>query len=164
MTLAIEIEVGNVELIPELEPLYRGLHRHHLEIATSPLVTNPDISWERRANWYGSMLAEGDGFVVLARRGGRPVAYAFVELLPGPDDTWPVGERYAELQTLVVDADERGSGVGGAVLDRVDQELAARDCHDMAVGVLPGNEDAIRFYERRGFAPAEILMWRFGSR
>jgi GNAT superfamily N-acetyltransferase len=158
------LEVGNVELVPELEPLYRELHRHHVDIATSPLVTDESVSWERRANWYGSMLAEGDGFIVLARRDGMPAGYAFVELLPGPDDTWPVGERYAEVQTLVVASGERGSGLGGQIMDRVEAELADRGVVDYAVGVLPANTDAIRFYERRGLVPAEILMWRFGNR
>lgn len=160
----VKIEVGAIDLVPELEPLYRELHRHHMEIATSPLVEDENLSWERRANWYGSMLADGDGFIVLARRAGQPVAYAFVELHSGPDDTWPVGDRYAEVQTLVVSAAERGSGLGGTLMDRVEAELADRGVDDYAVGVLPANTDAIRFYERRGLVPAELLMWRFAKR
>jgi GNAT superfamily N-acetyltransferase len=160
----ISIEIAGPESIGELESLYRGLHRHHLEVATSPIVEDEDVSWNRRATWYAGLLADDGGFIVIARRGGTPVGYALVDLHEGPDDTWPVGDAYGELQSLAVAPQERGSGLGGRLMDTVDAELVRRGVNDLAAGVMTGNEDAIRFYERRGLRPGELQMWRFGSR
>ncbi len=164
VTSAVSIEIAGPEKISEIEPLYRALHRHHREVATSPLVEDEDLSWSRRATWYLGMLDGEAGFMVLARRDQTPVGYAVVEIHRGPDDTWPVGECYAEVQSLAVSPGERGSGVGSRLMDTVDAELARRGIHDLAVGVLAGNEDAIRFYERRGLRPGELQMWRFGDK
>ncbi len=162
MTSAVSIEIAGPERIADVEPLYRELHRHHREVATSRLVEDEDLSWSRRAAWYREILTGGDGFMVLARRDQTPVGYAVVEIHAGPDDTWPVGDTHAEVQSLAVSPGERGSGLGSRLMDTVDAELIHRGVHDLAVGVLAGNEDAIRFYERRGLRPGELQMWRFG--
>lgn len=164
MTSAVSIEITGPERIPDVEPLYRELHRHHRQVATSQLVEDEDLSWSRRAAWYRGILTGDAGFMALAHRDHLPVGYAVVEIHPGPDDTWPVGESYAEVQSLAVAPGERGSGLGSRLMDTVDAELARRGIHDLAVGVLAGNEDAIRFYERRGLRPGELQMWRFGDK
>ena len=35
---------------------------------------------------------------------------------------------------------------------------------DQVIGVLPGNVDAIRLYERRGFRPTWLYLSRFAGR
>jgi ribosomal protein S18 acetylase RimI-like enzyme len=49
-----------------------------------------------------------------------------VKLAVGLDDTWPMGERHAELYTLTVAEAARGRGVGTRLMDAVDAELANR--------------------------------------
>ena len=71
-------------------------------------------------------------------------------MIEGPDDTFPVGERFADLYTLVVTEGARGQGVGTRLLDAVDRELEARAIHALRISVLAGNERAQRLYERRG--------------
>ena len=149
--------------VDKLELLYRALHAHHLEIAEIPLVEDPDTSWLRRRDWYTEKLDQG-ALLWIAERAGRPVGYALVEVHQGPDDTWPVGKRYAELVSLSVEPDGRGQGIGGRLMDAVEDELEAAGIADLMVGVLAGNEDAMRFYTRRGLATGELIMWRFGGR
>jgi ribosomal protein S18 acetylase RimI-like enzyme len=84
-------------------------------------------------------------------------------LRQGPDDTWPVGERYAELYSLSVTPDQRGRGIGTALFDAVERELNSRRIADLAVAIMVGNTSAIRFYERRGLRPGELLLYRFGA-
>jgi len=149
--------------VDALEALYRALHAHHLEIAQVPLVDDPDTSWQHRREWYAEKLEQG-ALLWIAERAGRPVGYALVELHQGPDDTWPVGDRYAELVSLSVEPGGRGQGIGGRMMDAVEEELEAAGIDDLMVGVLAGNEAAVRFYSRRGLATGELIMWRFGSR
>ena len=60
------------------------------------------------------------------------------------------GDRTAELETLAVLPEQRGAGIGGALMDAVDQELGRLGIDDLWVVVVAGNADALRFYERRG--------------
>jgi ribosomal protein S18 acetylase RimI-like enzyme len=78
----------------------------------------------------------------------------------GPDDTWDVGDRYAELWTLVVDVARRGEGIGSALLDEVDARLERAGDEGLEIGVVAGNEGALRLYERRGLKPSLVQLMR----
>ncbi|HEY2788123.1 MAG TPA: GNAT family N-acetyltransferase, partial [Gaiellales bacterium] len=108
-----------VDQLAELEPLWRSLHRHHRATAAVPVLADDDLSWQRRRDWYRSMLATGAAFVLVARAGGTAVGYAYVHIRPGDDDTWPVGAHLAELVSLAVGPDQRGHGIGTALMDAV---------------------------------------------
>jgi len=69
------------------------------------------------------------------------------------DETYATGERVARLETLVVAEGERNAGVGGLLFDAAMTELERLGVDDLFVGYMDGNEDARRFYERRGFTP-----------
>ena len=75
-----------------------------------------------------------------------------------PDAVWFTGSHYAELLSLSVAPDERGNGVGGALLDAVEAGLAARGLDQYVIGVDTVNAGAQRFYERRGFRDGFHLM------
>jgi ribosomal protein S18 acetylase RimI-like enzyme len=148
--------------LSELEPLWRSLHHHHRAVADVPLLADDDLSWRRRSDWYRARLDAGDAFVLLARVGDAPVGYAFVHVRPGDDDTWPVGAQLAELISLAVVPEARGQGLGTALMDAVDAELERRGVHDLEVGVIAGNDRALRFYQRRGLRVGELMLFRFG--
>jgi ribosomal protein S18 acetylase RimI-like enzyme len=160
----LEITQLEPERLDDLEPLWRSLHRHHREVSDLAVLADDDLSWERRKAWYGPAVAGGRAFALVARRGGSPVGYAFVEVRDGDDDTWPYGRRMAELVTLSVAPDSRGGGVGTALMDAVDAELERRGVYDLEIAVMAGNDRARAFYERRGLRVGELLLFRFGDR
>jgi ribosomal protein S18 acetylase RimI-like enzyme len=145
-----------------LEALWIALHHHHRTVvpSTAMLVADDSVSWSRRRALYRGWMASGDALVLVARRGGAPVGYAVAHLLDGPDDTFAVGGRYAELYSLSVAPEARGGGVGTALMDALDAGLAELGIADLSVGVMAGNEDALRFYRRRGLVPVELVLWR----
>ena len=153
----------SVAQLAELEPLWRSLHRHHRATAAVPVLADDDLSWQRRSDWYRSMLATGQAFVLVARDGGAAIGYAYVHIRPGDDDTWPVGAHMAELVSLAVAPDQRSRGIGTALMDAVDAELERRGIHDLEVAVMAGNDRAVAFYQRRGLVVGELLLFRFGS-
>jgi ribosomal protein S18 acetylase RimI-like enzyme len=53
------------------------------------------------------------------------------------------------------------TGRGSALLDAVDAEFTRLGVHDQVIGVLPGNVDALRLYERLGFRPTWLYLSRF---
>ncbi|MDI2130698.1 GNAT family N-acetyltransferase [Yinghuangia seranimata] len=156
----VTIRVAGAEALDSLEPLWLALHEHHQRVAPPAVYQPPAASWRARRGSYEHWLAEG-GFVLLAERGSDLVGYALVEIQDGPDDTWVTGSRIAEVQTLSVAPAERGLGTGTRLLDAVDAHLAELGIEDVFIGVLTGNDDALRFYERRGLRPVMTYVARF---
>ena len=54
----------------------------------------------------------------------------------------------------------RGHGIGTALLDAVDAELASRGVTDLMIGVMEGNDGARRLYESRGLVPGWLQLYR----
>jgi ribosomal protein S18 acetylase RimI-like enzyme len=159
----LRLELAGVDRVDEVRELWLELHRHHRAVVgTLPLVADDELSWQRRRALYVKQLSSDAGFLVLAIDAGAVVGYALVRIEDGPDDTFPVGDRYAELYSLSVAPDRRGGGIGTQLLDFVDDELARRSIYDLKIAVMAGNADALRLYERRGLRSAELVLWRFG--
>jgi ribosomal protein S18 acetylase RimI-like enzyme len=54
----------------------------------------------------------------------------------------------------------RGGGVGTALMDALEEHLARLGIADLSIAVMAGNDDALRFYRRRGLVPVELVLWR----
>ena len=163
MTLEAKVELGGTGCVQEVRSLWLALHRHERRVAPTLPVVADELSWRRRRSLYVRWLELEQGFLALARNQAGVVGYGFVRLEQGFDDTFPLGERYAELYSLSVADGWRGRGIGTLLLDFVDAELELRGIRDLVVAVMVGNSDARRLYKRRGLQPAEIVLYRFGS-
>lgn len=162
LMVELTIELADVGRVDEVQSLWLDLHHHERTIAPNlPLVTDDERSWRDRRALYVHWLGREQGFLALAHNGEAVVGYAFVRVEEGSDDTFPMGEQYGELYSLSVARDSRGRGIGTALLDFVDTELASRGIAALTVAVTVGNSDAQRLYERRGLRPAEIMLYRF---
>jgi N-acetyltransferase len=137
-----------------LEPVWNALQAHHSEITPelgprTPKRNTAD-AWRIRRSKYERWLGDSDTFFVIAEQNGEPVGYACVTIGP-PYAGWATGDRLAELETLSVLANQRGKGVGAALLDSAWKRLAELGVNDMAITTTVTNVDAQRFYERHGF-------------
>ena len=146
--LAIEmLDPADIDVVG---PLWKQLLDHIASLPDALVPVRPsDESWilERK-----EMLGElaGESFALVARQAGRVSGYAFV-CVEGPDPVWYTGDKHAMLAALCVDAAERGSGIGAALMDAVDAELGRRGIEDVEIGVDTGNEVAAHLYESRGY-------------
>ncbi len=155
----VSITFAGAEAIDSLESMWLSLFDHHRTVGPGPFIDRGD-SWPARRRLYRQILADPDAFVVLASRDGTPIGYALVALHEGPDDTWPTGDRFAEVETLVVIESERGHGVGTLLLDAVDARLSELSINALFIGVMAGNDEALGFYQRRGLTPSIIKLMR----
>ncbi len=57
-----------------------------------------------------------------------------------------------ELQQLMVSAEARGQGVGAALLEAAEAQVAAQGYSEIWLAVVGGNATARRFYEAHGWA------------
>ena len=167
--MSLIITRAGAEALDRLRPLWLALHHHHQRVGGERLgpYVDDDASWRARRALYEEFLA-GGGFALLAEDGDALVGYAMVAIKTSAetefDDTWVSGERVGEIETLVVAPEARGGGVGSALLDAVDAELAAAGIEDVLIAAFVTNVDAIRLYERRGFRPASLYMIRLAAR
>ncbi len=145
------------ERIPELEPLWLALAAHHGAIAPEMgELRVPGDSWPRRRELYERVLREPGSFLLIAERDGRAAGYALVTR-SRPSFTWRI-ERAATVETLSVAPEHRGAGIGGALLERVREELRAEGITHWGLTAVATNEAALRFYRRHGLEVAFLEM------
>jgi ribosomal protein S18 acetylase RimI-like enzyme len=165
----VEITRGTAADIPRLEPLWVAVHHQHQtsmpELA--PYVSDEE-TWRVRRALYEELFRKPDTFLLLASLGDRLVGYALVHGDPVAesfiDDTWETTDRVAELESISVLPEHRGAGIGSALIEEVHRELDAMGVEDVIIGALPGNEGAIRLYERFGYRPTWLYLSKFRGR
>jgi ribosomal protein S18 acetylase RimI-like enzyme len=156
----MRIEVAGAERIADLEPLTRSLHAHHLSVDPGIPGIPPrdgDDWWAIRRSRYEGWLAEPDSILLVADDGTPSLAGYALVTFHGTDDSHTTGERFAELQSLVVADDRRRNGLGTQLLHEVYRQVRACGVEEMVIGVLATNEPAMRLYRREGFTPWVVL-------
>jgi GNAT superfamily N-acetyltransferase len=153
------IALAGLERVDELRPLWLQLHHHHASVSRVQPFVDDATSWTVRRKGYVEILGAG-GFVLVAEDDDGLSGYALVKIHEGGDDSWALADRWGEVWTPVVDERRRGQGIGSALLDAVDAELASRGIHDLMIGVMEGNDAARRLYERRGLVPGWSQLYR----
>ena len=164
----LRIEYGNERDLDLLCPLWLCLHHHHQSIAPALApYAGDDASWQTRRRFYSDCLLQKGSFVLLAYSGEELIGYALVLVQPTSSmwsDTWVVGDRTAELETIVVAPEWRGRGVASLLMDRVEAELEKLGIKDVIIGALSTNSAVLELYRRRGFESTWLVMTRFAAR
>ena len=93
----------------------------------------------------------------VAKLEGNVVGYALVAIRDS-DYNGMVSRRIMEIQELGVHEAIRGHGIGAQMMEDIHALAKAFRCTHKKLNVYPENEDAIRFYERFGFAIRSIDM------
>jgi GNAT superfamily N-acetyltransferase len=98
-------------------------------------------------------IEAGDGDLLVAELDGRVVGVSqlivFHHLQAG-------GGRCAEIESVHVHPDQRGAGVGAALIGHVIERARALGCYRVQLTSNAAREDAHRFYERLGFVPSHV--------
>jgi len=112
--------------------------------------------------WYdaddlGADIDDDDTVFPVAVVDGTVVGFA---------ESYVVGrrERVGEIDWLHVHPDHRESGIGSALLERVEEELRAADVDRIEANVLVANEAGAGFYEREGYELAGERSVEIGDR
>jgi ribosomal protein S18 acetylase RimI-like enzyme len=164
----VEISRGSAEDIPRLEPLWVAVHHRHQgampELA--PYVSD-EVTWREHRPMYEELFRRPDTFLFLASDDDRLIGYALGHVTPVGEtwiaDTWVTGKRIGELESISVLPEYRGRGVDSRLLDEVHRAFERLGIEDIVIGLLPGNEGALRLYERYGYRPTWLYLSRFRS-
>jgi ribosomal protein S18 acetylase RimI-like enzyme len=165
----VEVRRGSAADLEALEPLWVSVHHQHVQAMPelAPYVDDSQTWAERRA-LYAELLAKPGTVLLLAYASDNLIGYGLAHVMAARDtwvaDTWQTGARIGEIESLAVLPEYRGSGTGTRLLETLETELAADGVHDLILGVLPGNTDAIRLYQRRGYRPTWTYLSRLDGR
>jgi ribosomal protein S18 acetylase RimI-like enzyme len=169
MPAPVQIRPGGPHDVDRLEPLWVSVHHRHTESMPelAPYVDDA-TTWAERRAVYRELLAKPDSVLLLAALEDALVGYGLAHVLRAEEtwvpDTWVTGPRIGEIESLAVLPEHRGRGLGTELLDRLERELHAQGVTDLVIGVLPGNDGAVRMYERRGYRPTWMYLSRFEGR
>jgi len=95
------------------------------------------------ARSFRRLIAAPSALVLVAEGEGELLGYALVLLRRG--------SGIARLYSLAISRRARGQGLGGALLQRCEEQARARGCRRLRLEVRTDNASAIGLYERSGY-------------
>lgn len=135
------IRDATAEDIPGILTIYNEV------IATSTAVYIDDpVTLADRQAWFKARQADGYP-VLVATDGDTVLGYASYGTFRGP---WP-GFRYSVEHSVHIRNDQRGKGIGGALMPPLLARAVAQGKHVMIGAIDADNTGSIRFHERFGF-------------
>jgi ribosomal protein S18 acetylase RimI-like enzyme len=163
------VRPGSIADLDLLAPLWVAVHHQH--IASMPELApyvDDEETWSKRRELYVELLAKPDTILLVAQVGDDAIGYGLAHVMEVDEtwiaDTWRTGRRIGEIESVSVLPAYRGGGLGTHLLDELERQLAAAGIDDLILGVLPGNADAIRLYERRGYRSTWLYLSRLEGR
>ena len=84
------------------------------------------------------------------------VVYAMCQIRIPTKNMYPV--KIFHLDDLCVDEKYRRQGIGEALYNKVVEVAKENDCHEITLNAWPGNEAALKFYEKMGLKTRSIIL------
>lgn len=114
-----------------------------------------------RDNWervIAELLDSDRWLFLVAYRSGEPVGLAVVNYFLS---LFGSGEQ-ARLDALYVEPDNRDSGIGSRLMERVLSSTHRRGCRELEIRVAPGEKRILGFYNRFSEAGEDLLLfWEY---
>jgi GNAT superfamily N-acetyltransferase len=116
-----------------------------------------DQGWPRREGhgYFSQVIGDDDAIGLVAEVEGAAAGYLVGRLRP-PGETRPV--RVAILEAMYVQPTHRRRGVGAALVSELRAWAGRQRANRLSVTAYAANVEAIRFYEREGFAPRSVSL------
>lgn len=149
--LQISFVSGGVELLEQVGPLWTELRDFHARV---PGPFSNEIAArtfdDRAVGWVKAEERGEEVLVDLAWAVESPVGYCVSTI----DESGSSGV----IDSLYVVEAHRGRGIGERLMRRALHWFDDNDVRERAVEVLVGNDRALGFYARFGFAPRTVVM------
>ena len=97
-----------------------------------------------------------EAVVLVAELDGETVGMCTAQVLISTAE----GGEVALVEDVVVRGDQRGSGIGSALLAALETWCRQRDIRRMQLLADRANTPALEFYRRKGWQPTQLMAWR----
>jgi GNAT superfamily N-acetyltransferase len=141
----------------DLDALVRLFEQlHALQVAWRLFEPRPDLLDEIRSR-YRTLIDDPDARVLIAESAGQPVGMA-IGTIGAPSSV--SDEPALIIANLVVDPEQRGRGIGRALVDELARFAHRRGVATLTIRTFAANHDAYEFWAGLGFLPLWVQMVR----
>lgn len=119
---------------------------------TTAIWNETTVGIDNRRAWLADRQAAGYPVLVAISAQGEVLGYASF----GDWRAWE-GYRHTVEHSVYVRGDQRGAGIGKALMTALIDRARAAGKHVMVAGIEAGNTGSIRLHERLGFEQAGLL-------
>ena len=128
----------------KINELAKQVHKLHINWNSELFLDLEEVISMERLN----KLLETDSIYV-AKVNGEIVGYIIIDIKE-KDNGFMRYRKLLSIDTLCIDEDFRGQGIGTKILEFAKNIAKEENCTDMHLTVNPNNENAIKVYEKFG--------------
>lgn len=128
----------------KINELAKQVHKLHINWNSDLFLDVEEVISMERLN----KLLETDSIYV-AKINGEIVGYIIIDIKE-KDNGFMRYRKLLSIDTLCIDEDFRGQGIGTKILEFAKNIAKEQNCTDMHLTVNPNNENAIKVYEKFG--------------
>lgn len=148
-TPALVCRRARLEDLDDLGSLLQEVNQVHADL-------RPDL-FRSNARKYGpkelaALIGDDARPVFVAVQNGRALAHAFCRLERHAGESNMPDHLTLYIDDICVAARARGLGAGRLIFEHVREHARGIGCHNITLNVWEGNDRALGFYERMGFA------------
>lgn len=102
----------------------------------------------------------GDKFFYVAESDGKIIGSIEAEIVePYEKDLYRI-TKVGHINSIFVSQKYRNTGVGRLLMDEAMTWMKSKEVEMCTLGVVSGNNDAFAVYEKMGFKPERVKMWK----
>lgn len=141
------IETISIDQLGQIEPLWVRLNSLHRDLDETCGKPRRDTTWEQR---YRQFLekAQGKCLIQIVKSEFEAAGYCFTSI---------DHENKGEIDSIFLDPEWRGRGLGKELMQNALDWLKKEGCEEIKLSVHPGNTEAIAFYRSLGFANEPVM-------
>ncbi|UXI02614.1 GNAT family N-acetyltransferase [Photobacterium sp. TY1-4] len=134
---------------------YQINQQHHRHVPH--VFSNPAQSDSGSAFWLELMAADNTIFYV-SEVESRISGFIVARLTQNTELSFLNSTRICRVNTIVVDEECQGCGIGNALMTAVERWAVANQADEMRLEVMEFNHQAQQFYDRQGFGTQSRIM------
>ena len=146
--MAVEIREASAQDVNALAALCAPIHAMHVTWRTEVFRT---ASVEEMESLFRQWLAQDNFRAYLAMQDDRPVGYIAVRIVDRPANVLMSRGRFLDVEQIGVVLDERGRGVGHALMEKVKELARQQGLQRIELNVWAENAEAQRAFTAWGF-------------
>jgi diamine N-acetyltransferase len=107
---------------------------------------------------YRRRIADSATFIAGAETQRGLIGFIRVSVIDSPGGRAHLPIRYARVEEIVVESNERRGGIGRALLSAARDWAQKNGARSLDLGVYAFNAEAVAFYEREGFSTKVVSL------
>lgn len=149
----MNIEIADFNSLIEIKVLYEQLFSDMAKL--QPQYFRAAMQDD---DFIKSTIESERGDILIAKENNQILGFALVQEQTTPPYHCFIFHRYAYLMDLVVDPNQRGKGIGKALLNEVKNWAKIRKLEYVELSVLTQNKTAMELYEKMEFMECSRVM------